>query len=577
MNRTSRFETLFAAAILTVLISIPARAERYGEVTVQVGSLANSIRTHGYQEYRVTLSNMSARNRHQVRLVLPERGYYGGTVSRTVTVEPSSTQTVSIFSSFTMGGNGLGVEVDGEPQRDVISINLNGYSYEIRPSVLISQGAAAQGFSTKAAGVLKNPDGKETFIGARSEAPSTDWSVNWLGYSSFDGVVATADELRAMPEPALSALTRYVECGGTLLVLNAWEPPEPWRAEGRSMNGLIEYFAGFGLFLVLAEPSSGLTEPVLRLLKEEWTKSRAPWSSPTASFDFANTSFPVIENASIPVRGLLLIMLLFVILIGPVNLIVLTKKKKRIWLLFTVPVISLATCLAVSGYSLFSEGWSGRARYLSFTVLDERSHRASSIGLNAFYSPLTPGDGLRYGTETEVTGRDFSAGYSNDGSTHTIDWTDGQHLDSGWVTARTPAQFMIRRSETRRERVTMSRTADGSVSMINGLGVRIRTLWVADERGSVYTGSDIAPGAAATLTFNNTPRPPAPGNGLRSKLGDAWTGLVEPASHLALLRPRTYIAELEGCPFLEEGLRGLRQKRSESVVYGIMRTGANED
>ena len=244
-----------------------------------------------------------------------------------------------------------------------------------------------------------------------------------------------------------------------------------------------------------------------------------------------------------------------------------------------LPLISLITCLAVSAYTVLSEGWGGRARYLSYTILDERSHRASTIGFNGFYAPLTPGDGLRYGTETEITAQGGRFSYSYESTpTRNADWTEDQHLETGWVTARTPAHFMIRRNETRRERLTLTRNSDGSLSVVNGLGVAIRNLWLADETGIVYTGSAIAAGASANLQM--TTEHPATGriSGMRSAFAGDWISLVQrTASSVDLVRPRTYVADLDTCPFLEEGLKRVKQKKCEARVYGIMKGPADED
>jgi hypothetical protein len=43
------------------------------------------------------------------------------------------------------------------------------------------------------------------------------------------------------------------------------------------------------------------------------------------------------------------------------------------------------------------------------------------------------------------------------------------------------------------------------------------------------------------------------------------------------VRPRTYVADLETCPFLEEGLKGVKQKKCEARVYGIMKGPGDED
>ncbi len=568
------FRSITAFFLLAVLVS-PTLAKQYGDIVVEAGAPTNLARSHGYVEYRISVSNRSPEDRHQVTLTLPQQSYSGATVTRTIAVEPSSTADVSLFVTTALSGNGLGVEIDGQPQREAIAVNFSGYGYDPRPSVLISQGAYSRAFETRAAAVLKDTEGKETFKGARSETPVAEWSTTWLGYSSHDGVVLTADEMRALPEPAASALIRYVECGGALLVIGSWQVPQSFQIEKQKDGALLTSHAGFGVCMVSETGAlEGLTKSNWESIMSAWKQSVSPWFPPAnmmVEVGSANRAFPVMESVNIPVRGLLLIMLLFVIVIGPVNLLVLSKKKKRMWLLWTVPLISLLTCLAVSAYTVFSEGWSGRARYLSYTILDETTHRASTIGLNAFYAPLTPGDGLRYGTETEITAQGNPYGYSYDSlPTRTADWTEDQHLETGWVTARTPAHFMIRRSETRRERLTVTRSSDGSLSVVNGLGVPIKSLWLADEKGVVYTGSNIAAGASAIVDMTQDHIVTGKPGALRRAFEGDWISLARRApSSSDLVLPGTYVADLDGCPFLEEGLKGVRQKRCEARVYGI--------
>src|SRR5262249_51575132 len=127
-----------------------------------------------------------------------------------------------------------------------------------------------------------------------------------------------------------------------------------------------------------------------------------PWQ-PTRLLSDVNAVFPVIDDLGVPVRGLFALMIVFAAAIGPLNVWFLDRRKRRIWMLWTVPVLSAATCLLVFGYMVLVEGWSGSARVDAFTILDESQQRAVTIGRNAFYSPLTPSDGLRYGTQTEVS------------------------------------------------------------------------------------------------------------------------------------------------------------------------------
>ncbi|HKC87666.1 MAG TPA: hypothetical protein VKG02_16895, partial [Blastocatellia bacterium] len=62
------------------------------------------------------------------------------------------------------------------------------------------------------------------------KSPTPEWSANWVGYTSFDAVMITAEELSGAPEAVRSALWRFAECGGSLLIIGDWEIPAQWRA-----------------------------------------------------------------------------------------------------------------------------------------------------------------------------------------------------------------------------------------------------------------------------------------------------------------------------------------------------------
>jgi hypothetical protein len=101
---------------------------------------------------------------------------------------------------------------------------------------------------------------------------------------------------------------------------------------------------------------------------------------------------------------------------------------------------------------------------------------------------------------------------------------------------------------------------------------------LADDKGIVYKGSDIAAGASANLQMTKEHLATGSISRLRSDFTGDWIGLVQrTASSSDLVRPRTYVADLETCPFLEEGLKGVKQKKSEARVYGIMKGPGDED
>lgn len=402
--------------------------------------------------------------------------------------------------------------------------------------------------------------------------PVENWSNNWLAYSRYDGVVVTADELKRMPAGVRSALWQYVETGGFLFVIG------PADLHGLSAvtetvpdAGWTRINAGFGQCLISPETDyKKWNLAQFQKLNLEWSRIVSSWSDPQRGTADANGIFPVVDDLGIPVKGLFVLMFLFTMAIGPINLLILSRLKRRIWLLWTTPLISLATCLAVFGYMLVSEGWEGRLRTETVTLLDETTHRATTLGWTGVYSPLTPSDGLHFSSETEVIPQRFFDDFRGGARSCTIDWSQDQHFAAGWVEARVPAHFKVRKSEMRRERVTLHREADGNWSMVNGLGTTIHRFWFADAKGQFHTAEDIAPGARAPLKRTEKETQVVATNWSLS-LSGSWMSQAKelPVRAEHYLRPGNYLAEVDDSPFLEDPLRNAKKRKAHALIVGF--------
>ena len=143
-------------------------------------------------------------------------------------------------------------------------------------------------------------------------------------------------------------------------------------------------------------------------------------------------------------------------------------------------------------------------------------------------------------------------------------------MRSGWVTARLPAHFMIRKSQRRQERLICRRTGEDQITVVNGLGVGIKRLHLADEAGRVFTGGEIAAGVSMELSVGALHlHAVGAKKGLRDVYDADWIMtmnevLKKPETYLV---PLSYIAELEGSPFLEPGLEKAAQSRLDPVPY----------
>src|SRR5262245_12167410 len=633
--------SFLAPLIIALFLPTVVSATDYGDVSVRVETVSGEGGVYGYAEYRVTITNRSATRARQATLIIPGDSYsaYDAAIreiARTVEVAAGATVTVSLFQPpLPMNGSGMSVRIDGQSQKDSIPLNLaapvasgGAYYGSNEPIWLLSSHSVDKSGALNQAGVLgnlgetvENTQTGVTFIRkhtvtASAGRPLTEWSASWLSYSGYNGVVVNGDDLRSAPGPVQEALWRYVECGGVLLIFGQWTAPQQWQSRQSWLgaqpllsdeeeketdqekagatpkksalttppgykpgkNDLRHYFVGYGMVIVSGDVDPGRIDGSqwARII-EFWSDSHVRRMGDYYNINAINRTFPVVEDLGTPVRGLFLLMLLFAVVIGPVNYIVLARRKKRTWLWWTAPAIAVVASLAVFSYAMLAEGWQASVRAEVMTILDENARRATTVGLTAFYAPLTPSDGLRFSYDTEVSqllpGRGGYYGFARSGITggapRTIDWTEDQHLAGGWITARVPAHFIVRKSEQRRERLNVRR--EGSkIIVVNGLGAEIKQLWWAEPDGRVYLAENLQAGAGASLKLTDLRTRGEVAGLIEAFRSELWDRIKQyPEKPLDVLEAGCYLAKLDSSPFLEEGLRGNVSRKALTVVYGI--------
>jgi len=634
--------SLFLLLFITPWICAQAQLQTYGDILVEVERRHIQVVGSGYGEYRALVSNSSTTQPHRVAVVLIFLDFGPGSVKqlkREVEVAPKSSATVSMFIPLLEYPNTTEVIIDGQRQREQLqvaskegTVDTGDRTFGLLLSPQIFKSGALRNSNFEEG--FKNPAGEKVVATQSYELPVTEWSTNWLSFARYDGIAISGDELNAAAESVRTALLRYVERGGALLVIGNWQVPPQWQArqgfithdevkseddedseeivaaavsptpaasprpsgtadnvltiqmtkpaflpvasQAQSATDLRVYFIGFGtVTLTGAVAPSQVTVNQWKWTSRNFRESRPAEGRGYYTVADLNRAFQVVETFGVPMRGLFLLMFLFVIVIGPINLFWLARRKRKIWMLWTVPAISLMTCLIVAGFALFGEGWSATARTEALTILDETAHRATTIGWTAFYSPITPSEGLHFSYDTELDPQ-VSEGsyYRRPVSNRTMDWTNDQHLDSGWVTARIPAFFKLRKSETRRERLNIQPAAGGAATLVNGLGAEISQVWWADADGKIHAATNIPAGAEARLQATEL-KALAGVSRLREAFSEDWLEqfkLFTEKPQEALM-PNSYLAVLESSPFVEEGLNGVKNRKGRSLVYGLSAGG----
>ena len=567
-----------AMAAVALLSASAARGERYANGNVEIVELPRMVPTsrvdggnvqiwQGYIELRYVVRNLSGGQTFVVELATEP-----ALVRRSVRLAPQQEMKVSLLLpvQHLLYSEQVIVSVDGRRQGPPLSVHGRYRENDKRQRlVLLSQGNK---------GISASSVGWSTDKAAVSEMTCRQWSSNYLAYVCFNAVVITEREQSEMTADILLALRRYAEAGGEVVVII--DKPEANRV-GRGINAIlidgarkdtpVIYRVGLGSVYSDERNNDSSLFPGFGVDPRSAVDTEYLFSSYDGDL--------VLGMTAIPAKGLLVMVVLFGLVVGPLNFFVLAKRRRRVWIWWTVPAISLVASGMIFGYAMLSEGVTGRSRCVALTVLDENVGRASTVGYLSYYCPLTPGP-LDFSYDTEVTLLGFDPArygyyrYDDDERAGVIDFTRSQRF-IGWLPARTARGFQVRKNEDRRERLPVRRMADGNVAVVNGLGVTISKLSLTDADGKSYVGENLIEGQEQVL------RPLSQEEAGRRKelpstasLLGKWPGCLSDFLRLHVAPPGAYVALVERTPFVEVPVGGMREDGSYGLVYGISKREA---
>jgi len=569
--------------MLLTLASLSLQAvDEYNGVEIKLLPYLGVKYESGYREHGFLLRNNAEAPRKVVLAIESNSSPYGNSLermSRTVVVPAGSTIRTSILQPpLNCVAPRVVLSVDGQNFKDGSIRPSTGnvsshWGNESKQTFLVSQTLPpnANGTTFSMVPVMFGNQSNSGSIESKlqfewSSLPVEQWSDSWLAYSGYDGIMIDNADMNKMPTAVRDALNAYVASGGTLVIFGTVAPVQSLapESEGREMKLC---YSGLGVTAYSSRMPS--------LFKEgDWAELHAiaaptqelSTRSPKYLGGSVEKSFQVMDGVKVPFRQLFVIMLLFVVIIGPVNIFILSRRKKMIWLLWTTPAIAIAFSLMVVVYSFLSEGWYSRVRNNTLTILDEGAQLGATIGYQGFYCPLPPGEGFRYSSSAMIC-----PVYNDAQHQCTIDWSEGQRLVSGWVRSRIPEYFLIRQVESRRERLKVVSMTPAAAEVVNGLGAELEELQLVGPDLTLYKASaPVLPGQKVTLRASgkysqhqNAPR------FTRSISENLLNALANYSTMVKMLRPGSYCARMKNTPFLPPGIKP-GELSGESLIYGIM-------
>jgi hypothetical protein len=213
------------------------------------------------------------------------------------------------------------------------------------------------------------------------------------------------------------------------------------------------------------------------------------------SAEFAKLLVPGVGRA--PVAMFQTLITLFVLLIGPFNYWILKRYKRLQLLVLTVPLAAGIATTAIFAYAMVADGFGTKVRIRSLSTIDQRTSEAACWGWMSYYAGLAPGKGLLM--PADVAMYPIMPNWGDNSVARAMFWDDQlEHLTRGWLTSRTPTQYLMIRSRKTPHRLEVT-SGKGKMQITNRLGTKINSLLVLDENGNFFGGEGVASEARIAL------------------------------------------------------------------------------
>lgn len=500
-----------------------------GDTFVEVESVFGTVARQGSLPYRITIRNNSGRDR--VWTVRLSEGNPGRDLTTNATYR-------------------IAVENGSEVQREVtlafapaflaysyrnltVTVSASGFSTESRhhgeqtnesfPSLAISKPLAQRSLSRLNDALKRTNSSDPTFAKSFevSYLPS-----DWEGYSGLDALLIDHSSWQSLALGQRQAIIGWVRLGGTLDIYRvAGTPLSALKLSVLPTDSTASTARDIDVPLSLGSIRLRQWDGV-ELSDEIITSYRAlPQLAKALEGDFdSNSEWPLKKafgHREFNPFFVFVLLVVFAILVAPVNLFYFARAGRRHRLFITTPIISVATCLLVIIVILFTDGIGGRGMRIVLADLQpsrdemrlyltqEQISRTGVMVSTGFSSDLLgdlnpvhlsgsnrtrPGGTQRRSMSYEIAGGDFSGGF---------------------FPSRSEQGFALRAVEPTRSRIELAARGEESDAprLTSTMPLSITEFYYLDERGEAWvlpagSGKVVAPGQEIPLEKTSSERWP---------------------------------------------------------------------
>lgn len=338
---------------------------------------------------------------------------------------------------------------------------------------------------------------------------------DWMGYTGLDAVLLDEPAWKALTSAQRQALVAWIRVGGRL-DLHGEKEIDP-ASLGLPISNPGEEAAGWGLSLgrIQFHIWDGREVPENHLAFFR----KIPQASEALDQDFGRGWKLLSEFGTKEFNPLLvfLLLLVFAILVAPVNLFYLAKPGRRHLLFVTTPIISVSTCLLIILIIFFIDGVGGNGRRVVLADLQpgENENRLYVTQEQISRTGVMVTPGFAPGRSYDVNPVNLPASQFNPFSQHgertsTFERSDGRY-GGEFFRSRSEQAFSLRAAEPGRARIEHRGEEGGEPVLVSNLAQEILDFHYRDAKGGHWVapaGSVVGPGQRIPLEKSDQARWP---------------------------------------------------------------------
>lgn len=194
----------------------------------------------------------------------------------------------------------------------------------------------------------------------------TDMTPDWRAYTGFDVIMCSPEDWGEMNASVQRALLEWLRMGGELVV---FQHGKEVSLESLGIPSVGAHGWGTVSRREMEKSYKVKSKPFINFIK----------GREKANMDLINnyqSNWPLKKDFGVRrsnLAVLIIILLIFAILVGPVNLFIFAKEGRRHRLFFTTPIISLATTLLLFIVIYVKDGVGGNGSSLSLVEIDSKN------------------------------------------------------------------------------------------------------------------------------------------------------------------------------------------------------------